>query len=312
MDDATLPRQKDLTANIMDWDKLRIFHAVAEAGSFTHAGDQLNLSQSAVSRQISALESHLKVPLFHRHARGLILTEQGELLYRTAHEVFGKLAMVEAQLGESKDRPRGPLRITTGVSFGATWLAPRIHEFMEMYPEIMIELLLEDRELNLSMREADLAIRLAPPTQPDLIQRHLMTVHIHAYAAASYIKKAGMPQTADDLGDHRLIVYGEGGGAPISEANWLLQIGLPKGQQRRPALRINSVYGIKNAILSGAGIGALPDVMAYEDDNLICVLPEAGGPEFDAFFVYPEEMRASKRITVFRDFLLRKVAESNF
>lgn len=312
MDDTVPPRKKALSANTMDWDKLRIFHAVAEAGSFTHAGDQLNLSQSAVSRQISALESTLKIPLFHRHARGLILTEQGELLYRAAHDVFGKLAMVEAQLFESKDRPKGPLRITTGVSFGATWLAPRIHEFMELYPEIEIELLLEDRELNLSMREADLAIRLTPPKQPDLIQRHLMTVHIHAYATAGYIRKAGMPTSPEELGDHRLIAYGDTGRAPVPEANWLLQVGLGKGQARRAALRINSVHGIKSAVLAGAGIGALPDVMSYEDDNLICVLPELEGPKFDAYFCYPEELRASKRITVFRDFLLRKVAESKF
>ncbi len=90
--------QHGLVSNIMDWDKLRVFHAVAEAGSFTHAGEMLNLSQSAISRQIGGLEASLKVPLFHRHARGLILTEQGELLYRTAHEVFGKLAMTAAQL----------------------------------------------------------------------------------------------------------------------------------------------------------------------------------------------------------------------
>ena len=92
----------------MDWDKLRVFHAVAEAGSFTHAGDTLNLSQSAVSRQISALEEALQVPLFHRHARGLILTEQGEALNRTVREVFAKLAMTEALLTESREKPAGP------------------------------------------------------------------------------------------------------------------------------------------------------------------------------------------------------------
>ncbi len=299
-------------ANIMDWDKLRIFHAVAEAGSFTHAGDQLNLSQSAVSRQISALEDNLRVPLFHRHARGLILTEQGELLYRTAHEVFGKLAMAAAQLAESKDRPRGLLRITTGVSFGATWLAPRIHDFLDNYPEIQVQLLLEDRELDLSMREADLAIRLVPPRQPDLIQRHLMTVHIHAYASSSYVRRHGLPQTLEELDDHRLIVYGDHSSAPVPEANWLLQVGKPKGKLRRPTLIMNNAFGIRNAILSGAGIGALPDAMAYEDDNLIAVLPDHAGPEFDAYFVYPEEMRVSKRIAVFREFLLHKVAESRF
>src|SRR6202789_1529223 len=95
------------TATAMDWDKLRVFHAVAEAGSFTHAGEALNLSQSAVSRQISALEESLHVPLFHRHARGLILTEQGELLFNTARDIFAKLGLTEAQITESRERPQG-------------------------------------------------------------------------------------------------------------------------------------------------------------------------------------------------------------
>src|ERR1700747_2194013 len=107
-----MPKTRDGFSD-MDWDKLKVFHAAAEAGSFTHAGEQLGLSQSAVSRQVSALEQELSVSLFHRHARGLILTEQGELLFRTAHDVFAKLAMAEAQLSESKDRPKGPLKGTT-------------------------------------------------------------------------------------------------------------------------------------------------------------------------------------------------------
>ena len=126
--------------NGMDWDKLRVFHAVAEAGSFTHAGESLNLSQSAVSRQISALEESLSVPLFHRHARGLILTEQGELLFRTAREVFAKLSMAEGLISELKDRPKGPLKITSTVAFGSTWLTPRIREFLDLYPEIQVTL----------------------------------------------------------------------------------------------------------------------------------------------------------------------------
>jgi len=167
----------------MDWDKLRVFHAVAEAGSFTHAGEALNLSQSAVSRQISALEESLSVPLFHRHARGLILTEQGELLYATAREVFAKLAMTEGLLTESKDRPKGPLKVTTSVAFGSIWLTPRIREFLELYPDIQVAMVVDDSELDLSMREADVAIRMSPPRQPDLVQRHLMTVRVHLYAS---------------------------------------------------------------------------------------------------------------------------------
>src|SRR3981189_771576 len=186
----------------MDWDKLRVFHRVAEAGSFTHAGESLNLSQSAVSRQISALEESLSVPLFHRHARGLILTDQGALLCRTAREGFAKLSMAEGMISESKDRPRGPLKITSSVAFGSTWLTPRIREFLDLYPEIQVTVVVDDVELDLSMREADVAIRMSPPRQPDLIQRHLVSVQEHIYGTADYVKKHGNPQRAEDLAQH--------------------------------------------------------------------------------------------------------------
>src|SRR4030088_785 len=191
----------------VDWDKLRVCHAVAEAGSFTHAGGACNLNQSAVSRQIRAVQESLRGPLFHRHARGLILTEQGELLFRTAREVFAKLAMSESLISESKDRPKGPLKITTTVAFGSIWLTPRIHEFLDLYPEIQVSLVVDDSELDLSMREADVAIRMTPPRQPDLIQRHLVSVQEHVYASTEYLKKFGTPKRAEDLDDHRLIIY---------------------------------------------------------------------------------------------------------
>jgi DNA-binding transcriptional LysR family regulator len=294
----------------MDWDKLRIFHAVAEAGSFTHAGESLNLSQSAVSRQISALEESLNVSLFHRHARGLILTEQGELLYRTAHEVFAKLAMAEAQLSESKDRPKGQLKVTTTVALGSTWLTPRMGEFLDVYPDVTVDLLLDDRELDLSMREADVAIRMAPPRQPELIQRHLMTVHLNIYAAPAYIKRYGLPKTAEELDNHKVIVYGEATRPPVPDTNILMRLGAKGEERRRPSLTVNNVYAIQRAAEAGLGLAALPEFMVQGSSNLVRVLPEVEGPRIDAYFVYPEELRNSKRIQVFRDFLLRKVAES--
>ncbi|HZT86362.1 MAG TPA: LysR family transcriptional regulator [Stellaceae bacterium] len=294
----------------MDWDKLRVFHAVAEAGSFTHAGETLNLSQSAVSRQISALEESLSVPLFHRHARGLILTEQGELLFRTAREVFAKLSMAEGLISESKDRPKGPLKITTTVAFGSIWLTPRIREFTDLYPEIQVGLIVDDSELDLSMREADVAIRMSPPRQPDLIQRHLVSVQVHIYAAPEYIKKFGTPQRAEDLDGHRIVVYGEDSRPPTAGVNWLLDAGTKPGQERKPILSVNNTYGMFRAVASGLGIAALPDFVAREHGELVRVLPDLNGPPTEAYFVYPEELRTSKRISVFRDFLLRKVAES--
>src|SRR6202046_964409 len=292
----------------MDWDKLRVFHSVAEAGSFTHAGDALNLSQSAVSRQISGLEESLQVPLFHRHARGLILTEQGELLYRTARDVFAKLSMTEAMLSESKDRPKGPLKVTTTVAFGSSWLTPRIKEFLELYPEITLSLLVDDGELDLSMREADVAIRMTPPRQPDLVQRHLLTVRSHAFASPEYLKKHGVPTRPEDLDEHRLIVYGDDARPPAVTINWLLEPGAKPGAERRPILKVNNVNGIYRAVQSGLGIGSIPNYMRQETSELVRVLPELSGPTVEAYFVYPEELRPSKRIAVFRDFLIRKVA----
>ena len=120
----------------MDWDKLRILHAVASAGSFTHAGQSLGLSQSAVSRQISALEEEISTPLFQRHARGLTLTDEGELLFTAVTDVLGRLASAEEALKNVHDSPRGALKITASHGIGAYWLLPRLGEFLAQYPEI--------------------------------------------------------------------------------------------------------------------------------------------------------------------------------
>jgi DNA-binding transcriptional LysR family regulator len=292
----------------MDWDKLRVFHAVAEAGSFTHAGDTLNLSQSAVSRQISALEEALQVPLFHRHARGLILTEQGEALNRTVREVFAKLAMTEALLTESKEKPAGRLKVTTTVGFGSMWLAPRLQEFLETYPEVSISLLLDDSDLDLAMREADVAIRMHPPKQPDLVQRHLMTIQWHVCASPEYLKKFGVPQRPEDLDAHRLVLFGDYH-PPVGDINWLAEAGRRPGSPRRALLEVNSTHAVLLAIRSGLGIGTLPEFAMVDNTDLVRILPELKGPKVDVFFVYPEELRNSKRVAVFRDFLLARLAE---
>jgi len=296
----------------MDWDKLRVFHAVAEAGSFTHAGEKLNLSQSAVSRQISGLEDSLKVPLFHRHARGLILTEQGELLFRTARDVFAKLSMTEAQLAESKEQARGPLKVSTTVAFGSTWLTPRAREFLNQHPDIQLSMLLTDNEVDLGMREADVAVRMTPPRQPDVVQRHLMTVRFHIYGSVDYLKRRGIPRTIADLKKHDLIVYGTETRPPIENVNWLLTVGDPAPGERTSVLQVNNQYAIYRAVRSGLGLAALPDFMVDENLNVVKVLPEVTGPSVEAYFAYAEELRHSKRIAVFRDFLVRKIAESRF
>ena len=299
-----------MTGQKMDWDKLRVFHAVAEAGSFTHAGDTLNLSQSAVSRQISALEEALSVPLFHRHARGLILTEQGEALNRTVREVFAKLAMTEALLAESKEKPAGRLKVTTTHSFGVTWLAPRLKNFIAAHPDVTVSLLLDDTDLDLAMREADVAIRMHPPHQPDLIQRHLGEINSHIWASPDYAKTYGLPETVEDLDRHKLILFGDRK-PPVPDVDWLGDLGRKDGTARRGALEINSLQAILACIRAGLGIGSVPDYLVQDTNGLIPVLPDVKKPTINMYFVYPEELRNSKRVSVFRDFLVNSIAERN-
>jgi DNA-binding transcriptional LysR family regulator len=294
---------------MMDWDKLRVFHAVAEAGSFTHAGEALNLSQSAVSRQISALEETLGVSLFHRHARGLILTEQGELLFRTARDVVAKINQTTAQMSDFAERPQGPLRITSTVAFGSIWMTTRLHKFLRLYPEIDVSLVLADTELDLSMREADVAIRMAPPRQPDLIQRRLLSMQYHVYATSEYLKEYGEPKSVQDLNRHRIIAYGEQPNRYTANLNWLLEAS-KEAAGRPQVLRVNSAYGIFRAVQCGLGLGGLPDYFALTAPDLIQVLPDLPGPHYDIFFVYPEELRHSKRIGVFRDFLIGEIGQN--
>src|SRR5689334_6252085 len=244
---------------MLDWDKLRIFHTAAESGSFTHAAEKLGMSQSAVSRQISALEDDLRLKLFIRHARGLVLTEVGEQLFRTAHRMYWELQQVETQMTESQDEPTGPLLVTTTVGFGSTWLASRIAEFLDLYPQISLEIKLNDAELDLAMREADIAIRLHRPNQSEMIQRKLFTVHNHLYASKSYLEEFGVPREPADLDNHRVITFGDPVPSFLGDINYIERLGRPESSPRRPVMKVNAINGMMQAARAGIGIAMLPD-----------------------------------------------------
>jgi DNA-binding transcriptional LysR family regulator len=290
----------------MDWDKLRIFHAAAEAGSFTHAGDALRMSQSAVSRQVSALERDLNVPLFHRHARGLVLTEQGELLFDTAKVVMNKLHTAETLLSDAKTKPAGELRITCPVGFGTVWVTQRMREFMDLYPDIRVELLLNDDQLDIAMRAADAAIWTREPEQADLVRRKLFNMQVRAYASAAYVRRFGAPQSVEDFdsGDHRFISHSGSPAAHLSLIQSLETLNREGQEPRVPAFRVNSVMAMKYAVRSGLGIGLLPDYLTEEEIELLPVLNEVELPSLPIIFVYPEELRSSKKVQVLRDFLV--------
>ena len=252
----------------MDWDKLKVFHAAAEAGSFTHAGEQLGLSQSAVSRQGSALEQ---------------------------------------ELTDSRERPSGELKVTTSPGLGINWLVPRLTEFTSLYPEIRLALTLTDEELDLSMREADVALRTRKPTQPDLIQRKLFSIGFHAYCSPDYAKKFGTPRTLEELDNHRLIVLNAQNLPPhLQNRNWLIEAGRNGAGPREPFFKVNNVLGLVRACQQGIGIAALPDYLIDEANRLLQLFGEDDSIQLDAYFVYPEELKSVARVQVFRDFIVSK------
>lgn len=273
------------------------------------------MSQSAVSRQVGALERELNTPLFYRHARGLVLTEQGELLFRTAQDVSMKLASTEMILSDTRDKPNGDLRVTTTVALGSTWLTPRLGEFLSLYPDIRVQLVLADEDVVLGTREADVAIRLQPPQQQDLVRRKLFTVHNHVYASTEYVRKHGAPKTLAELNKHRILTYGGTVPSAIKAINWLETAGRGNQSPRIPSMQVSNVLGLWQGVRSGLGIAILPDYVARTDSRLVTVLEgesEENLPAFETFFVYPEGMRVSKRVAVFRDFLVAKAREWSF
>ena len=289
---------------MLDWDKLRIFHTAAESGSFTHAAEKLGMSQSAVSRQISALEEDLSLKLFIRHARGLVLTEVGEQLFRTAHRMHWELQQVETQMSDSQDVPTGPLLVTTTVGLGSTWLSSRIHEFLLLYPDIQIEIKLNDAELDLAMREADVAIRLHRPNQSEMIQRKLFTVHNHFYASKEYLAAHGEPKSVEEIDNHRIITFGEPVPSYLGDINYLERLGRPDSSPRRSSMKVNAIYGEMQAAVAGIGIAMLPDYVTEGQDKLQRVLTGIELPAYEAYFVYPPALKNSKRVGVFLDFIV--------
>jgi len=288
----------------MDWDKLRIFHAVADAGSLTHAGDTLHLSQSAVSRQIRALEEGLNTTLFHRHARGLILTEQGELLFDATRHMSKRLEAAAARIRDSEEEVFGELRVTTTIGFGSLWLAPRLPALYEKYPDLKIDLMLEERLLDLPMREADVAIRMKEPSQADLIRRRLMTINMRLYASPRYLAANGTPQSLDELSTHRLISQ-NATSAQVSAGAILVSELMAHTIGSR--LTVNNYFGVLQAVIHDLGIGLLPDYLTQDFPDLVRVLPDIQSAEVPVFLAYPEELRQSKRVEVFRDFVAEEV-----
>jgi len=295
----------------MNWDKLKAFYEVAINKSISKASHKLNISQSAISRQIQDLEFDLKTMLFTRHQKGVRLTEQGEDLFDTVNKINFSISDFEKKLLDKKTKPAGKLIISSTVGFGSTWLTPRINIFTNQFPEIEVSLLMSDVEIDLANRSADVAVRVKKPTQVNLIFKKFVNFHNHIYGSSDYLQANGIPRNISDLDKHNLICFGSGLPSPISNIDWILKTGKESGK-RRPKFRVNSIYGMSLAVENGAGLASLPDYMVADKPNLVRVLPNLEGPSYQTYFVYSESFKNDRRLEVFRDFLFNEAKDWHY
>jgi len=191
---------------------------------------------------------------------------------------------------------------------GNEWIAPRIAKFRQKYPKMTLTFILDNRVLNLGMREADAAVRLYEPDQPDLIKRKLSSIKFHLCASKAYLKEHGTPKAASDLRKHWLVGYPNGVPIPHEHTDFLFTAANVDKDSAPNVLLMNSMTAIRNTIEAGSGIACLPDFMVTQNPALQIILDQYPAPEIPIFFVYPQERRNSTRIQIFRDFLIEEVA----
>lgn len=296
---------------IPDWNKLKVFYLTAEAKSFSASAEKIGVSQSSISRQIASLEYEIGSVLFHRNTKGLTLTEQGELLYDTAKHIYKKISETEDLLITGRTVPKGTLKVTTTTSFGNLWLSPIMPQFIRRYPEINVDLILDDNPIDLARRDADIAIRMWQPIEPDLISKAFLKVQCHYYASEAYLEEMGEPKTPEDLDNHRLISFS----APIIglrdglNMHLLLGRSAHRRQHRRAFFSSNNLRTVYHAANASIGIASLPDYMEHKTSSLKRILVDVPNKSFQTYIVYPYELRNTKRISVFKDFLREMVKE---
>ncbi|OJW46997.1 MAG: hypothetical protein BGO67_09885 [Alphaproteobacteria bacterium 41-28] len=294
----------------LDWDKLKSFYVVALNESFTKASLQMNLTQSALSRQISTIEYQLKSQLFIRGADKLSLTSKGKILFDAVSKMIEQIKIARSLIEEEDSNPRGKLTIATTHAFANIWLLEHVSDFIHLYPNIDLSITLEDNLDHLYSKHYDVVIGVSAPSSFHFVHEKLFTRPIGLYASEEYLKKFGTPKVLNDLDHHRLISFGDRIDHPYNIVDWFLRAGCELGKIRKPFLEINSFYGKIKLAETGVGIITLANNNpAIKKLGLIRVLPEIDGPIVETFYNFSKSLENSKRVRVLKDFLMRIFAD---
>ncbi len=293
--------------NTMDWSILRDFIAVAETGGLSQAARKLRVSQPTLSRRIAALEEQLKAQLFQRTPRGLLLTDAGEHVLAGARRVEEEALAIERQADAAQQGLSGTVRLSVTEGLGALWLPKRLAAFHTTYPGVCVEVLVDNRAANLVRREADIAIRMFRPDQPDLIARHVGEMVMGLYGSKEYLAKHGEPTEVAHLRNHFLVGFDENMGTRNKAVQRLERC----FGNEKIVHRSSSFIGQLTATLAGIGLGAHDCVLADAEPSLQRVMPETFDHRLEIWLVTHADMRRSGRIRALYDFLAAEIASDH-
>ena len=263
------------------------------------------IDKSSVSRQLSLLEAQVGKKLFERQGKKLILTPHGNYLFEKARHILMEIEATKSVMLSDDQQITTTLTITTTQPLVTTWLTHFLHDFIEQFPSVRLIIKASNEPLNLSLREADIAIRPYCPDQDDLVQNHLRSWRLRLYASKEYLKRYGLPQGPDDLDHHRLIIFG---GSPNvyshNHTHWPLTTATKEGKIRKPFLVINSLEGMMNLVQNGVGIGSLSDNNPLlNGSELEPVLHDSLYHDVHAYFIYHKQFNGLSIISDFEKFL---------
>lgn len=292
---------------------LTAFVEVANEGAFARAARKLGVATSSVTRQVDGLEQHLNALLINRSTRRLTLTDVGMDYYDSALQIIQDLSEANANVATSSGKPRGPLRVNLPVAFGELYIGPRLSKFLDLYPDIELDVTLTDDIVNLIEDRVDVAVRLGQIETTSLIARHIGSNHRVVCASLKYVEQYGEPEQPVELLSHNCLTFN------YSRSNRVWTFQKEGGAERvriRGSLRANNSMILKAAVLDGVGIGLLPVWLIKEDlqsgklRQLLEGWQVAPNTPGDVHAVYLPSRRGSAKVRAFIDFLLSELGST--
>lgn len=284
---------------------MKVYCSVVENDSLADAARKMNVSPSVVSKHLSALEDHLGVRLLNRTTRRLSITEEGAAYYERCKQIITDVAEAEIEVSSAHTAPRGLLKITAPVTFAHRHLTPHLPKFLDMFPEVEVQVQVNDRVVDLVDEGIDLAIRISQLKDSSLIARRLAPNRRYIAATPEYLERNGTPKSVDDLKDHRLITWPPGN--PLNDWHFLID-GVDRIIKVKGAIAVNEGDAILTTLLAGGGLGMTQEFLAgpfVKEKKLVPLLEEIVREDNPIYAVYPSSRHLSPKVRAFVDFLVK-------